>query len=184
MFLSYRNAAICSSKVTYRLAVSSIHSKIPTDDKRVVSQPAKDLQTSSAKKSLMSPESLDQSFTDYETSFRAKTTAELIRAVGVFRLCSFNFIVDYNKEVSFALNVGVFLLSYLIIIPFFYNDKWKDFLHLTYRVNLERLSWIKWMSEILYTDHPLLVMPRIFHFLQHGVVKRKSKLVFFYSFSG
>lgn len=104
MLSPIRHAALCTSNVTYRLAVSTIHHKVPQDDKKIVSQPTKDLQTSSAKKALMCPESLDQSFNDFETSYRSKTTGELIRALGVFRLCSLNFLVDHNKEVSIMLS--------------------------------------------------------------------------------
>ena len=98
-----RHSVLCISTVTYRLVVSTIHNKVPQDDKKIVSQPTKDLQTSSGKKALMSPESLDQSFTNFETSYRSKTTGELIRALGVFLLCTVNYLVDHNKEVSFTL---------------------------------------------------------------------------------
>lgn len=40
------------------------------------------------------------SFNDGKNAFRSKTTWEIIRALAVFRLCSFDFLVNRNKEVS------------------------------------------------------------------------------------
>ena len=40
------------------------------------------------------------SFNDGRNAFRSKTTWEIIRALAIFRLCSFDFLVNRNKEVS------------------------------------------------------------------------------------
>lgn len=40
------------------------------------------------------------SFNDGRNAFRSKTTWEMIRALAIFRLCSFDFLVNRNKEVS------------------------------------------------------------------------------------
>ncbi|XP_077995229.1 proline dehydrogenase 1, mitochondrial-like [Glandiceps talaboti] len=41
---------------------------------------------------------LDLHFTNAEESYKSKTTAEILRALLVFKLCSFNFLVDKNKQ--------------------------------------------------------------------------------------
>lgn len=38
-------------------------------------------------------------FSDFEKAFKAKKTSEIIRALGVYKLCSFGFLVNRNKEV-------------------------------------------------------------------------------------
>ena len=40
------------------------------------------------------------SFSDGKNAFRSKTTWEIIRALAIFRLCSFDFLVNRNKEVG------------------------------------------------------------------------------------
>lgn len=40
------------------------------------------------------------SFNNGKNAFRSKTTWEIIRALAIFRLCSFDFLVNRNKEVS------------------------------------------------------------------------------------
>lgn len=40
------------------------------------------------------------SFNDGRNAFRSKTTWEIVRALAIFRLCSFDFLVNRNKEVS------------------------------------------------------------------------------------
>ena len=40
------------------------------------------------------------SFNDGNIAFRSKTSWEIIRALAIFRLCSFDFLVNRNKEVS------------------------------------------------------------------------------------
>ena len=40
------------------------------------------------------------SFNDGRNAFRSKTTWEIIRALAIFRLCSYDFLVNRNKEVS------------------------------------------------------------------------------------
>ncbi|XP_057294368.1 proline dehydrogenase 1, mitochondrial-like isoform X1 [Hydractinia symbiolongicarpus] len=37
-------------------------------------------------------------FSDFEKAFKAKKTSEIIRALGVYKLCSFGFLVNRNKE--------------------------------------------------------------------------------------
>ena len=43
------------------------------------------------------------SFNDGKNAFRSKTTWEIIRALAIFRLCTFDILVNRNKEVSFDL---------------------------------------------------------------------------------
>ena len=50
------------------------------------------------------------SFTDFENAFKVKTTSEIIRALAVYKICSFDFLVERNKEVASCLTV-VFLCS-------------------------------------------------------------------------
>jgi len=40
----------------------------------------------------------DLDFTDYKKAFQAKTTTEIVRALAVYRICSVNLIVEWNKE--------------------------------------------------------------------------------------
>ena len=40
------------------------------------------------------------SFTDFENAFKVKTTSEIIRAIAVYKICSFDFLVERNKEVA------------------------------------------------------------------------------------
>lgn len=40
----------------------------------------------------------DINFSDYEKAFKAKTTGEIIRALGVYKICSVDFLVEKNKE--------------------------------------------------------------------------------------
>ena len=37
---------------------------------------------------------------DFENAFKVKTTPEIIRALAVYKICSFDFIVDRNEEVK------------------------------------------------------------------------------------
>ena len=39
------------------------------------------------------------SFTDFENAFKVKTTSEIVRALAVYKICSFDFLVERNKEV-------------------------------------------------------------------------------------
>ena len=41
-------------------------------------------------------------FTNFEQAFRAKTTAEIIKALIVYKLCSVDFLVNRNKEVCLS----------------------------------------------------------------------------------
>ncbi|XP_030848185.1 proline dehydrogenase 1, mitochondrial [Strongylocentrotus purpuratus] len=45
-----------------------------------------------------SPRSLDLSFSESEIAYRSKTTLELMRSVMVLKLCQFDFLVKYNKQ--------------------------------------------------------------------------------------
>lgn len=40
------------------------------------------------------------SFDDSKNAYRSKTSWEIVRALAVFKLCSFDFLVNKNKEVS------------------------------------------------------------------------------------
>lgn len=40
------------------------------------------------------------SFNDAKNAFQSKTSWEIVRALAVFRLCSFDFLVNRNREVS------------------------------------------------------------------------------------
>ena len=40
------------------------------------------------------------SFDDSKNAYRSKTSLEIVRALVVFKLCSFDFLVNKNKEVS------------------------------------------------------------------------------------
>ena len=37
--------------------------------------------------------------TDFENAFKVKTTSEIVRALAVYKICSFDFLVERNKEV-------------------------------------------------------------------------------------
>jgi len=39
------------------------------------------------------------SFDDAESAYRSKTSWEIVRALAIFRLCSYDFLVNKNKEV-------------------------------------------------------------------------------------
>ena len=49
-------------------------------------------------------------FNDTKRAYRSKTTGEVLRALLVFKLCSVNFLVDYNRQVC--------ILSYQILNTF------------------------------------------------------------------
>lgn len=40
------------------------------------------------------------SFEDAKNAYRSKTSWEIVRALAVFRLCSYDFLVNKNREVS------------------------------------------------------------------------------------
>ena len=46
------------------------------------------------------------SFTDFENAFKVKTTSEIVRALAVYKICSFDFLVERNKEVVKLLTVA------------------------------------------------------------------------------
>lgn len=51
------------------------------------------------------------SFTDFENAFKVKTTSEIIRALAVYKICSFDFLVERNKEVASYIYMYVFWCS-------------------------------------------------------------------------
>ena len=51
-------------------------------------------------------------FSNFERAFKAKRTKEIIQALAVYKLCSIDFLVNRNKEVSY-------LCFFLKICPFF-----------------------------------------------------------------
>lgn len=55
-----------------------------------------------------SSRSLDLSFSESEIAYRSKTTLELMRSVMVLKLCQFDFLVKYNKQVI-SINMFLFL---------------------------------------------------------------------------
>lgn len=57
-----------------------------------------------------SSRSLDLSFSESEIAYRSKTTLELMRSVMVLKLCQFDFLVKYNKQVGLiSINMFLFL---------------------------------------------------------------------------
>lgn len=44
---------------------------------------------------------LDLSFENAAEAYRSKTNLELVRAYAVFQLCSFKYVVEHNKQVSY-----------------------------------------------------------------------------------
>ena len=51
-------------------------------------------------------------FEDFEKAFRAKSTREIVRALMVYKLCSFDFLVERNKTVN------LFLILFTLINVF------------------------------------------------------------------
>lgn len=65
-------------------------------------------------------------FNDGKNAFRSKTTWEIVRALTIFRLCSFDFLVNRNKEVGKRflefIRLGQFIVR-LAIAPNFYAEE-------------------------------------------------------------
>ena len=61
-----------------------------------------DIYQSTADGSRLSPSAELPGFTfdDGNNAYRSKTSWEIVRALAVFRLCSFDFLVNRNKQVS------------------------------------------------------------------------------------
>lgn len=51
-------------------------------------------------------DSLDLTFCDHESAFKSKTTAEIMRALMVFRMCGIKMLVDNNEKVGVAGNLS------------------------------------------------------------------------------
>lgn len=47
-------------------------------------------------------DSLDLTFCDHESAFKSKTTAEIMRALMVFKMCGIKMLVDNNEKVGVA----------------------------------------------------------------------------------
>lgn len=77
------------------LARSSSHSVAEVSRTTTISSERDQQAGSSAEQTLRG-----FSFNDGKTAFRSKTSWEIIRALAIFRLCSFDFLVNRNKEVS------------------------------------------------------------------------------------
>jgi len=60
-------------------------------------------------------------FEDFEKAFRAKTTGEIVRALMVYKLCSYDTLVERNKTVStgqyfIKLYIGRYIYIYYILV--------------------------------------------------------------------